>query len=66
MTMYLPNPLVHATGAEIEEFADVLVPDPPLPPVPSRTSASLRPSKPTSRRTSSPTHCSEPSNAPAS
>jgi len=32
MTIYLPNPLLHETGAEIDEFIDVLVPDPPPPP----------------------------------
>jgi hypothetical protein len=53
MTMYLPNPLVHATGAEIEEFVDVLVPDPPLPPVPSRTSALSSPVDPDARGTGS-------------
>ena len=35
MTIYLPNPLLHETGAEIDEFIDVLVPDPPPPPIPS-------------------------------
>jgi len=44
---------VHATGAEIEEFVDVLVPDPPLPPVPSRTSALSSPVDPDARGTGS-------------
>jgi hypothetical protein len=68
MTIYLPNPVLHETGAEIDEFVDVLLPDPPPPPAPSRA---LTRGSPTdldagaTGRTSSPTHCSEPSNAPA-
>ena len=44
MTIYLPNPLLHETGAEIDEFIDVLLPDPPPPPAPSRA---LTPCSPT-------------------
>jgi adenylate kinase len=29
MTFYLPNPVLHETGAEIDEFVDALAPDPP-------------------------------------
>ena len=32
MTIYLPNPVLHETGAEIDEFSDALYPDPPPPP----------------------------------
>ena len=46
MTIYLPNPLLHETGAEVDEFSDVLLPDPPLPPVPSRALTPCRPIDP--------------------
>jgi hypothetical protein len=46
MTIYLPNPLLHETGAEIEEFIDAMVPDPPPPPAPSRALARRSPTDP--------------------
>ncbi len=53
MTIYLPNPLLHETGAEIEEFIDALVPDPPPPPAPSRALAHCRPTDPDAPATGS-------------
>jgi hypothetical protein len=46
MTIYLPNPLLHETGAEIDEFMDVLVPDPPPPRAPSRALTQCSPTDP--------------------
>jgi len=34
MTIYLPNTALHETGAEVDEFIDVSIPDPPPPPDP--------------------------------
>jgi hypothetical protein len=53
MTIYLPNVLLHETGAEIDEFMDVLVPDPPPPPAPPRASTPCDPTDPRAGATGS-------------
>ena len=55
MTIYLPNPLLHETGAEIDEFIDVLVTDPPPPPTPSRALIPCSPTDPDAGTSAQPT-----------